>query len=241
MQENAESVQSIMAKALYFKAGVQDILTGCGRTDTGVHARAFYAHFDLDQILNIEECDLLAFELNRFLPTDIAIRAILPVKPEAHARFSAISRTYKYYVSQIKDPFDNNYAWYIYGNLDVELMNHSARILISCNDFTSFSKLHSNSKTNICKIFHASWNEEGGRLVFTITADRFLRNMVRSIVGTLIDVGRHQKTPDDFAGIIEGKSRSLAGLSAPAKGLFLHDVEYNWPEILIGTGLLTGD
>jgi tRNA pseudouridine38-40 synthase len=234
MQENASSIQSKMVEALHFKAGVKEILTGCGRTDTGVHAKEFYAHFDLDQILDKAECEVLVFELNRFLPNDIAVQSLFPVKSEAHARFSAITRTYKYYISKKKDPFYYDFAWYIYGDLDIELMNEMANLLLSCNDFASFSKLHSNAKTNICRIFYSKWNEDSGNLVFTITADRFLRNMVRALVGTLIDVGKHKRTAKDFTRIIEGKNRSLAGLSAPAKGLFLHNVEYNWPEVLIG-------
>jgi len=233
MQENAVTVQSKMGEALRFKAGVNEILTGCGRTDTGVHAREFYAHFDLDKTLNSVECERMVFEMNRFLPGDIAVQSVFAVKPDAHARFGAVSRTYKYYISNDKDPFLHKFSWFIFGDLDVEMMNEAAKLLFNYDDFTSFSKLHTDVKTNNCKVLRAEWAEEAGKLVFTITADRFLRNMVRAIVGTLIMVGRHQKTMKDFAGIIEGKNRGLAGFSAPAQGLFLHSVSYDWHGILL--------
>ncbi len=233
MQENAVTVQSKMVEALRFKAGVDEILTGCGRTDTGVHASEFYAHFDVDKTLNAAASERLVFELNRFLPNDIAVQSVFPVKPDAHARFSAISRTYKYYISKVKDPFLHNFSWFIFGDLDVEMMNEAAKLFFKYDDFTSFSKLHTDVKTNNCKVLQAEFTEEAGKLVFTITADRFLRNMVRAIVGTLIKVGRHQKTTDDFVRIIEGKNRGLAGFSAPAQGLFLHSVVYDWSGILI--------
>lgn len=234
MQENALSVQSKMVEAFHFKAGVSEILAGCGRTDTGVHAREFYAHFELGKDMNVTECEKLVYELNSYLPNDIAVHAVFPVKPDAHARFSAVSRTYKYYISREKDPFLQNFSWFIFKGLDVVKMNEAAEVLFEYNDFTSFAKLHTDTKTNNCRIKQAKWEEANGKLVFTISADRFLRNMVRAIVGTLIKVGRHQLTIEHFKEIIEGKNRSLAGFSAPAQGLFLHTVEYKWPDILVG-------
>lgn len=233
MQENAISVQSKMVEALHFKAGVEEILTGCGRTDTGVHARNFFAHFDLEKSLDVVDCEKLVFDLNSFLPHDIAVQAVFPVKADAHARFSAVSRTYKYYISREKDPFLHHFSWFVFRDIDIEKMNEAAASLFEYNDFTSFSKLHTDAKTNNCRIMQAVWEEEAGKLVFTITADRFLRNMVRAIVGTLIKVGRHQLTIENFKEIIEGKNRGLAGFSVPAQGLFLHSVEYNWSEILV--------
>jgi len=234
MQENAVTVQSKMVDALHFKAGVKEILTGCGRTDTGVHAREFYAHFDLEKSLDVVGCEKLVFDLNSFLPNDIAVQAVFPVKPDAHARFGAVSRTYKYHISTNKDPFLHNFSWFIFRDLDVEKMNEAAAALFEYTDFTSFSKLHTDVKTNNCRIKLAKWEEENGKLVFTITADRFLRNMVRAIVGTLIKVGMQKITTRDFKEIIEAKNRGLAGFSVPAHGLFLHSVEYNWTEILAG-------
>jgi tRNA pseudouridine38-40 synthase len=199
--------------------------TGAGRTDAGVHASFFCAHFDSlspDLLLKTN----LVFRLNSFLPEDISVSSVRKVLPDAHARFSAVSRTYKYYISKIKDPFFNSSSWFLHGDIDIETMNMACGILIRHSDFTSFSKLHSGSKTNICKIWLAFWHEEENRLVFTIKSDRFLRNMVRAIVGTLIETGFGKMNLDKFEEIIVAKDRCRAGTSAPAKGLFLTDIEY---------------
>ena len=168
----------------------------------------------------------LVFRLNQFLPDDITVNSILKVLPDANARFSAISRTYKYYISRAKDPFFNSSSWFLHGSIDVKAMNQACTILLSHSDFTSFSKLHSGSKTNICKIYFAMWDEEDNRLVFTIKADRFLRNMVRAIVGTMVEIGFGKMNQNEFEEIILAKDRCRAGTSAPAKGLFLADIEY---------------
>jgi tRNA pseudouridine38-40 synthase len=168
----------------------------------------------------------LIFKLNRYLPKDISVNSIKRVNPETNARFSAISRTYKYYISKIKDPFFESSSWFIYGNLDIVSMNVASAILLEYTDFTSFSRLHSGSKTNNCMIYHAGWEETPTQLIFTIKADRFLRNMVRSIVGTMVDIGFGKKNNEDFRNLILAKDRCQAGMSAPAKGLFLTDIEY---------------
>lgn len=170
---------------------------------------------------------LLTRRLNQVLPNDIAIQNIVPVRAEAHARFSPISRTYRYYITTDKSPFNRQYAYHVYWQLDVDKMNEAARCLFNFTDFTSFSKLHTDVKTNNCHIMEAHWEETApGHLVFTIKADRFLRNMVRAIVGTLILVGRGKLSVEQFCRTIEQKNRCSAGDSAPAQALFLEDIEY---------------
>lgn len=226
MQRNALSVQEVVTRALCDILAKEVSLVGCGRTDTGVHAREFFAHFDLPQPLTKNRMERLAFRLNRYLPPDIAVQSVFRVDPFLHARYNAISRTYRYYIHTEKDPFMENISWFIFGGLDVPLMNEAAKILTMTSDFTSFAKLHSASKTNNCRVSTASWEQQAHRLVFTITADRFLRNMVRAIVGTLVRLGQHKIGLPEFLSVIEGKDRSLAGSSAPAHGLFLERVEY---------------
>jgi tRNA pseudouridine38-40 synthase len=157
---------------------------------------------------------------------------IISVKPDSHARFDAISRTYQYFITRQKDPFDNDFSYYVYGDINIDLMNEGAKILYEYEDFTSFSKLHSDVKTNNCKILKTKWVEREDKLIFVITADRFLRNMVRAIVGTLLDVGKNKITIEEFRKIIESKNRSDAGYSVPAKGLFLTKIEYPKPDKL---------
>jgi tRNA pseudouridine38-40 synthase len=218
-------VQKTLENALSTILNENISTTGAGRTDTGVHALLFSAHFESSSSELAHDNDLI-FKLNRFLPKDIAASSIARVIPDAHARFSAISRTYKYYISKNKDPFIEDSAWYVHGSIDLEKMNEACQILLSESDFTSFAKLHSDSKTNICKIINASWNEDHGMVVFTIKADRFLRNMVRAIAGTMVELGMGKITIDDFREIIRAKDRCKAGKSAPAKGLFLTGVDY---------------
>lgn len=224
IQPNGISVQQCINKAVNILLQEGISVMGAGRTDTGVHAHLMVAHFDTETEI---ECSTFTDRLNKILPPDIAIYKVVKVNNGAHARFSPISRTYKYYISTSKDPFNRNYQWYLHFMPDVELMNKAADLLMDCNDFTSFCKLHSDNKTNICQISLAHWEMiEDNKLVFTIKADRFLRNMVRAIVGTLIDVGRNKITIDDFKRIIFDKDRCKAGSSAPAEGLFLYDIEY---------------
>ena len=224
IQENALSVQEAVEKALAVVTREKVELVGAGRTDTGVHASFYMAHFDSN--LEALSDGNLVFKLNCLLPTDIAIQKIFPVRPDAHARFDATYREYQYHLSCDKDPFTFRYAEKESRPLDLLKMNEAALILFEYHDFTSFSKLGSDVKTNNCMIHKAFWEDLGSQLVFTIRADRFLRNMVRAIVGTLIDVGLGKLSLSDFRKIIEEKNRSSAGASVAAKGLFLVDIGY---------------
>lgn len=197
-------------------------LLGAGRTDTGVHAINMYAHFDFQA----EFPENFIYRLNAFLPKDIVILDILPIQKDAHARFDAIERTYHYFVQIGKNPFNFDTAWQIRTDLNIELMNQAAQALIGTQDFSSFAKLHTDVKTHICTVKFATWQKNDDKLQFTITADRFLRNMVRAIVGTLVDVGLEKINFNQFQHIIEQKDRSFASGSAPAHGLYLFDVQY---------------
>ena len=225
IQPNAPSVQQTVNEAISTILQRKINIVGCGRTDTGVHAKEFFAHFDLSEDISTK-CEDITRRLNHFLPKDISIFKIIPVSPDAHARFDAVSRSYEYIVSTRKDPFYKDFSYYVHDNLNIDKMNEAAETLLEFTDFTSFSKLHTQVKTNNCKIIKAYWKKKGHLLIFKITADRFLRNMVRAIVGTLLDVGRGKISTDDFKRIIESKNRSNAGYSVPAKGLFLTHIEY---------------
>lgn len=224
-QPNAPSVQQTIERGLETILQKPCPILGAGRTDAGVHARLMVAHLDLEK--TPEEAVQLMGRLNKLLPQTIALHRILPMKPEAHARFSAMARTYRYYVTTRKDPFTHQNKLRIYHQLDIEAMNKAAQLLFNYTDFTSFSKLHTDVKTNNCRIDYAHWEEPSpGEYVFTITADRFLRNMVRAIVGTLFLVGKGSLSADGFAAIIERKDRCSAGSSAPGHALYLEGVEY---------------
>lgn len=225
-QPNGISIQQTLEEALGMMLRGQVSLTGAGRTDTGVHASDFYAHFDHSSSFTEEILEKLVFKLNAYLNQDIGIRSIFSVKPDLHARFSAISRTYQYRLTRVKNPFNQEFAQRIFGPINVDLMNRGAVILMNYADFTSFSKVDTDTKTNLCNITAAHWTTEGDELVFTITANRFLRNMVRAITGTLLMLGRGKITLEEFIRIIESKNRSSAGDSVPAKGLILTRVEY---------------
>jgi len=224
IQPNGITVQEKVEKALSVVARALIAVTGAGRTDAGVHASFYVAHFDAEN----EDLDneKIIHNLNSLLPHDIAVQNIYKVNPEAHARFDALSRTYKYYLVKQKDPFTRQYAAKESRIPDVAKMNEAARKIFDYEDFTSFSKLGTDVKTNNCKVDVAHWIDEGSRYVFTVRADRFLRNMVRAIVGTLLEVGFGKLNIDDFCRIIEAKDRCAAGASVPAKGLFLVDILY---------------
>jgi tRNA pseudouridine38-40 synthase len=225
LQPNAITVQSVLESSLKILAGTDIRTTGAGRTDTGVHARFFTLHLDSDHPLFMD-ADIFLYKINSILPHDIAVHRIYAVPPEAHARFSALSRTYEYAICRDKDPFLFEFAWYFSRNLDLNAMNKAASRLKDVRDFTSFSKLHTDVKTNDCQILEAGWSQHEKKLIFMVKADRFLRNMVRSMVGTLVDVGLGKTDMDKFMDIIEGKNRSLAGFSAPAHGLSLVNICY---------------
>jgi tRNA pseudouridine38-40 synthase len=223
-QPNAPTVQQTLEEALSTLLRRPTGVVGAGRTDTGVHARLMVAHFDAVAPL---DPGLLAFKLNGLLPKDIAIRGIRPVSPDAHARFDAKTRTYHYFLGERKDPFRDELFCRVSKLPDFAAMNAAAARLLGYTDFTSFSKLHTDVKTNNCRLSRADWTEaDEGLWRFSITADRFLRDMVRAIVGTLLEVGRGKLDEAGFCRIVEGRNRSLAGSSAPARGLFLADIQY---------------
>ncbi|MGB4773686.1 MAG: tRNA pseudouridine(38-40) synthase TruA [Daejeonella sp.] len=228
IQENSVSVQELVNQALSTVLRQPVETVGCGRTDTGVHAKQLYAHFDISEE-NIFENPQLIIRINSILPPHIAIKRIIEVPQNAHARFDAISRSYEYHIHFNKDPFKHNLSWLLHTHPDVELMNEAAKILLSYQDFSCFSKSNTQTMTNNCTISKAEWVEENNGLVFHITADRFLRNMVRAIVGTLLKVGKHEINPEEIRQIIESKNRSNAGVSVPACGLYLTKVVYKFP------------
>lgn len=228
VQPNAASVQATLNQALSTLLRRPVETTGAGRTDTGVNAAHMVAHYESDSPLDPN----LVYRLNKLLPRDIAVHRIHPVPDDAHARFSALSRTYIYYIVTQKTPFEP-YTYHFPQPLDFERMNQAAQLLLAHTDFTSFSKLHTDVKTNICHVTHARWTQISPvKWQFTITADRFLRNMVRAVVGTLLDVGRGAITIPQFIQIIEKKDRCAAGTSVPPQALFLTHVEY--PQNLCG-------
>ncbi len=223
-QPNAVTVQQKMEEALQLILRREVSVTGAGRTDAGVHARQMTCHLDLDESV---DTSWLAYRLNCVLPPDIAVSGVCNVAPDWHARFSATSRTYRYYITTSKSPFNRSYTLRLHFSLDMALMNEAAALLLSHEDFGCFCKSHSDNKTNICHVTHARWTVlPDGTLCFTISANRFLRNMVRAIVGTLIDVGKHRITVEEFARILNSGARTSAGESVPARALFLERVEY---------------
>jgi len=224
IQPNDPSVQETIEKGLSTLLRTPVSIVGAGRTDTGVHARQMFAHFDAEEI---EDADQLVFKLNRILPKDIVIYKVMNVKPDAHARFDAVSRLYRYYITTEKDPFLHHLKYKVNGKPDIDVMNACAKVLFEYEDFTSFSKLHTDVKTNNCKIMQAEWIQQGNDYIFTIKADRFLRNMVRSIVGTLLEAGKGKLDEKGIRRVIEAKDRGMAGTSVPGHALFLEEIEYN--------------
>ena len=223
-QPNNISVQAVLTNAISTILQEKIEITGCGRTDAGVHAKKFFAHFD-SKNAHLER-ENLVFRLNSFLPKDISVQNVFHVNNDAHARFDAISRTYNYLIIKDKNPFWQDLAYHYNYDLDIEKMNAACQLLFEYSDFTSFSKLHTDVKTNLCKIYFAEWEQEGELLKFTISANRFLRNMVRAIVGTMLEIGKSKISIADFRRIIEAKNRSEAGVSVPACGLYLVDIKY---------------
>ena len=226
-QPNGITVQETMEHALKMIFREEVPLTFAGRTDAGVHAREMYAHMDVGDEAMRRESERLVFRLNGILPNSIAIYDIVPVTDEAHARFTAKSRTYEYHIVDHKDPFSHDLATRVRPGLDFNAMNEAAKYLIGKQDFASFCRSNTDVKTTICDLTYAHWEvKENGHAVFTITADRFLRNMVRAVVGTLFEVGRGKMTIEQFAEVITQHTRSAAGDSAPAEGLYLTQIIY---------------
>ena len=234
VQPNGVSVQEVLQKALSTLLRQPTEVTGAGRTDAGVHASMMVAHFDWPAAHEGEgceeaplDCTQLTYKLNRLLPPDVAVQAVRPVGPEMHARCSATRRTYQYYIHTRKDPFLRGYSWQVNVPLDFALMNEAAQVLLEYSDFTSFSKTGTNVKTNICQLTEARWEQlKPGEWRFTVSANRFLRNMVRAIVGTLVEVGRHRMTISQMRHAIEAKDRQRAGESVPGHALYLTNIEY---------------
>ena len=224
IQPNACSVQGEIQRCLSTILRRETPIVGAGRTDTGVHARRMAAHFDSEDSI---DCIQTAFRLNRILPPDISIERIISVDNSLHARFSATSRTYHYYIHTKKCPFNRGYSLETHYNLDFDMMNKAGEYLLSVKDFAAFCKAGSDVKTTLCDVRTAKWVEESpGNWYFEITADRFLRNMVRAVVGTLVDVGRGRLSMEDFKAVVESKKRTEARESMPAHALFLENVEY---------------
>lgn len=229
-QPNASSVQETLNKAFSVVLNSKIELMGAGRTDTGVHAKEMFAHFDFELPISM---DSLVHKLNSFLPKDIVVYNIIPVHIDAHARFDATKRTYEYHINSFKDVFLQDGSWYFHHELDIDLMNEASKILLHHTDFECFSKVNTDVNTFDCTIFEAYWtrgtdNKENNNLIFTISANRFLRNMVRAIVGTLITVGTKKMTIAEFEEVILSKSRHKAGFSVPAHGLYLTKIDYDY-------------
>lgn len=224
IQPNGTSVQGELDRGLSLLLRAEVHTTGAGRTDAGVHARMMVAHFDYEETI---DCTQLAYKLNRLLPCDIAVKEVRPVASEMHARFSATSRTYHYYIHTAKSPFARHYSCAIHYKLDFNLMNEAAALLLQHNDFGAFCKSGADVKTTLCNVTRAEWINTGSdSWMFVITANRFLRNMVRAVVGTLIEVGRGRMTIADFRRVIDGKRRTEAGESMPGHALFLEEITY---------------
>ena len=224
VQPNGNSVQAELQNALSVLLRQPVEVVGAGRTDTGVHARMMAAHFDFDT--PVDEVQL-AYKLNRLLPKDISVDRVVAVDSSMHARFSAVSRTYHYYVHSRKNPFKHAYSYELHYQLDFRAMNEATQHLLQVEDFGAFCKSHNDSKTTLCRVARALWVQDNAySWHFVITANRFLRNMVRAVVGTLIDVGRHRIDKEEFIKIVEGCNRTDAGESMPAHALFLENIEY---------------
>ncbi len=223
-QPNAPSVQETIEICLYKQfANIEIPIVGCGRTDAGVHANHYIFHLDLESDVNEGQ---FVYKLNRMFPKSIAAYSMQKVEDTFHARFDAKKRTYRYFLHQKKKPFREDFSWYFPRCLDITKMNHAAHLLLGEKDFGSFAKTHSDVKTTICNVFSAEWKEDEHGFYFEISANRFLRNMVRAIVGTLLDIGTGKLNVEDLPCIIEAKNREDASFSVPAHGLFLWKIDY---------------
>tara|TARA_B100000609_G_C17191639_1_gene422820 strand:+ start:789 stop:1550 length:762 start_codon:yes stop_codon:yes gene_type:complete len=223
-QPNSISIQETIEIVLSNLLSDEISVVGAGRTDAGVHALKMFAHFDAK--ISDKKLNELKYLMNNYLPKDIVVKNLYNVIPKAHARFDAISRTYEYKISKEKDPFNFPLTYFIKENIDIDLMNKASKILLNYRDFKSFSKSNSDVKTFFCKIISAKWNFTKNEYIFKIESDRFLRNMVRAIVGSLIEIGMGKREINDFKKLIESRDRKNAGFSVPAKGLFLTDIVY---------------
>ena len=224
IQPNGDSIQERLQGALSTLLRAEISVTGAGRTDAGVHARMMVAHFDYEEALDGQQ---LCYKLNRLLPDDISVQKVEQVADDLHARFSATSRTYHYYIHTVKDPFSRAYSCELHYPLDFKKMNEAAAMLLNYEDFGAFCKSGADVKTTLCQVTAAEWHQTSpSTWYFEITANRFLRNMVRAVVGTLVDVGRGRLSLEEFQKVIEGKRRTEAGESMPGNALFLEDIKY---------------
>ena len=228
IQENAMTVQEKLNYALSILLNQPISTIGCGRTDTGVHARQFYVHFDYET--EISQLQKIVHQLNSILPTDISVQELFPVLEKQHSRFDAFERTYEYFITTSKNPFLKEFAMFCHNIPEMDLMNEACSGLLQQGDFSSFSKSNTQVKTNICHVSRASWENRNDLLVFTITADRFLRGMVRAVVGTLLEVGTRKIPPSRINEIIGFRNRSEAGVTVPACGLYLSQIKYPFIE-----------
>lgn len=225
VQDNAPSIQQELSEKLGVVLQAEIALTGCGRTDAGVHATEFFAHFDVEHRIDMDH-HLLIHKLNTLLPSNIAVYQLYEVEANAHARFDATKRSYRYIISTQKDPFRPDQTYRFTVPLNLEMMNKACSMLLGEQDFGCFCKSHGNNTTNLCTVYHATWSTMNNDVVFDITANRFLRNMVRAIVGTMLDIGQERTTLAEFKKILASGNRSMAGRSVPAHGLYLTKVEY---------------
>ncbi|MFI3248939.1 MAG: tRNA pseudouridine(38-40) synthase TruA [Rikenellaceae bacterium] len=224
-QPNATTIQGVIEKAISVLLRTPIDIVGAGRTDAGVHASFYVAHFDFEG--DPIDTKWLVYKMNILLPYDIAVQKIYEVSSMMHARFNATEREYTYVIEQRKNPFTRHISWQYTIDLDVDKMNNAAWYLLTVEDFTTFAKLGSDNKTNICHVRHAQWHyREDGALIFTIRADRFLRNMIRAIVGTIVDVGRGRYSIEEFREIVEARDLARSSTGAPAQGLLLSDIKY---------------
>lgn len=228
-QKVGNTVQQTVETGLKRVTRLDIPVMGCGRTDTGVHAKEFFLHFDWDGIPD----ERFVFRLNNAVPQDIAIYSCFPVKEDFHARFSASNRKYEYHLLRVPDPFLRNWAYFRFGELDLPLMQKGCEFLLTCTNFQSFSKVKTEVNTFTCKLMECHWEEIDGHLIFHVKADRFLRNMVRAMVGTLLEIGSGRMRLEDLPSVMESGDRSKAGKSVPARGLFLTEVGYPWEKYLI--------
>ena len=228
VQQNANSVQAELEKALSLAIGEPINVVGAGRTDTGVNAINYIAHFNTSNNIS-KDPELLLYKINAILPLDISINNIFFVADDAHARFDATSRTYKYFINNIKDPFAT-FSYYFRYPINMDIMNKASKFFLGNKDFSSLEKVNGGNKTSICTVYEAYWKKtDENHFVFTVTANRFLRNMVRAMVGTLLEVGKGKKDPEWILEILEAKNRSLAGQSVPGNALFLTEIKYPYP------------
>ena len=225
-QPQSITVQEVLEEALSTLLRSEIAVVGAGRTDAGVHATQLFAHFEIEESYSVEALSHLKFRLNRFLPEAVAVNALQPVSAEAHARFDAVRRSYEYKIHMVKNPFLVNQSYYFEKPLNVNAMNEAAAFLLGRQDFKCFSRSKTDVKTYICEITEARWDQDGAQLKFSISADRFLRNMVRAIVGTLLEIGQSKQPVEYMHQVIKSKDRGKAGTSVPAHGLYLTRIEY---------------